>query len=227
MPAAAARAAARPSAARPRPRRPQPRRSIAGGEGRDGRRGDGRGRDRGAQLGHPAGATARPRRSRSPREEGRGQRLARLARGEQRDARPRASELVEAAKSGDPRAFEALVKRYRHRIFALALHMTGSPATPTTSRRTRSSAPTRTSTGSRVERVLHLALPHRAEPGAQRPPRSHPTPHPGPRQSARHRRRRGRLGRQSAPRDGAARDLRLPRQSVRSPLADCSSRPSR
>lgn len=39
-----------------------------------------------------------------------------------------AHELVEAAKSGDPRAFEALVKRYRHRIFALALHMTGSPS---------------------------------------------------------------------------------------------------
>lgn len=39
-----------------------------------------------------------------------------------------AHELVQAAKSGDPRAFEALVKRYRHRIFALALHMTGSPS---------------------------------------------------------------------------------------------------
>lgn len=39
-----------------------------------------------------------------------------------------AHELVEAARSGDPRAFEALVKRYRHRIFALALHMTGSPS---------------------------------------------------------------------------------------------------
>lgn len=39
-----------------------------------------------------------------------------------------AHDLVEAARSGDPRAFEALVKRYRHRIFALALHMTGSPS---------------------------------------------------------------------------------------------------
>ena len=39
-----------------------------------------------------------------------------------------AEHLVEAAKSGDARAFEALVKRYRHRIFALALHMTGSPS---------------------------------------------------------------------------------------------------
>lgn len=39
-----------------------------------------------------------------------------------------ADELVERARCGDPRAFEALVKRYRHRIFALALHMTGSPS---------------------------------------------------------------------------------------------------
>ncbi|MBN8615483.1 MAG: RNA polymerase sigma factor [Deltaproteobacteria bacterium] len=39
-----------------------------------------------------------------------------------------ADELVEGARRGDPRAFEALVKRYRHRIFALALHMTGSPS---------------------------------------------------------------------------------------------------
>lgn len=37
-----------------------------------------------------------------------------------------ATALVEAAKAGDPRAFEALVRRYRKRIFALALHMTGS-----------------------------------------------------------------------------------------------------
>lgn len=39
-----------------------------------------------------------------------------------------AQQLVEAARRGDPRAFDALVKRYRHRIFALALHMTGSPS---------------------------------------------------------------------------------------------------
>lgn len=39
-----------------------------------------------------------------------------------------AEALVEAARRGDPRAFDALVKRYRHRIFALALHMTGSPS---------------------------------------------------------------------------------------------------
>ena len=39
-----------------------------------------------------------------------------------------AEQLVEAARNGDPRAFEMLVKRYRHRIFALALHMTGSPS---------------------------------------------------------------------------------------------------
>ncbi|UJR82812.1 RNA polymerase sigma factor [Sandaracinus amylolyticus] len=52
-----------------------------------------------------------------------------LAEEESSEARAReAHELVEAAKSGDPRAFEALVKRYRHRIFALALHMTGSPS---------------------------------------------------------------------------------------------------
>ena len=37
-----------------------------------------------------------------------------------------ASALVEAAKSGDPNAFDALVRRYRSRIFALALHLTGS-----------------------------------------------------------------------------------------------------
>lgn len=45
------------------------------------------------------------------------------------DARSRqADALVEAARQGDPRAFEGLVKRYRHRIYALALHMTGSPS---------------------------------------------------------------------------------------------------
>lgn len=37
-----------------------------------------------------------------------------------------ASALVEAAKGGDPQAFDALVRRYRSRIFALALHLTGS-----------------------------------------------------------------------------------------------------
>lgn len=37
-----------------------------------------------------------------------------------------ASALVDAAKSGDKQAFEALVRRYRKRIFALALHITGS-----------------------------------------------------------------------------------------------------
>jgi RNA polymerase sigma-70 factor, ECF subfamily len=37
-----------------------------------------------------------------------------------------ASALVAAAKQGDQRAFEALVLRYRKRIFALALHITGS-----------------------------------------------------------------------------------------------------
>ncbi|HEY8429826.1 MAG TPA: RNA polymerase sigma factor [Sandaracinaceae bacterium] len=37
-----------------------------------------------------------------------------------------ASALVEAAKGGDPAAFDALVRRYRARIFALALHLTGS-----------------------------------------------------------------------------------------------------
>jgi len=34
--------------------------------------------------------------------------------------------LVVQAKAGDKRAFEALVRRYRKRIFALALHITGS-----------------------------------------------------------------------------------------------------
>ncbi len=37
-----------------------------------------------------------------------------------------ANALVEAAKAGDQRAFEALVIRYRKRIFALALHIIGS-----------------------------------------------------------------------------------------------------
>jgi len=34
--------------------------------------------------------------------------------------------LVDGAKRGDPRAFDALVRRYRGRIFALALHLSGS-----------------------------------------------------------------------------------------------------
>jgi RNA polymerase sigma-70 factor (ECF subfamily) len=34
--------------------------------------------------------------------------------------------LVAGAKRGDPRAFDALVRRYRGRIFALALHLSGS-----------------------------------------------------------------------------------------------------
>ncbi len=37
-----------------------------------------------------------------------------------------ASALVDAARAGDQRAFEALVRRYRKRIFALALHLIGS-----------------------------------------------------------------------------------------------------
>lgn len=37
-----------------------------------------------------------------------------------------ATALVAAAKAGDARAFEGLVTRYRKRIFALALHITGS-----------------------------------------------------------------------------------------------------
>src|SRR5262245_32085722 len=37
-----------------------------------------------------------------------------------------ATALVASAKAGDQRAFEALVRRYRKRIFALALHITGS-----------------------------------------------------------------------------------------------------
>ena len=37
-----------------------------------------------------------------------------------------ATALVAAAQAGDQRAFEALVRRYRKRIFALALHITGS-----------------------------------------------------------------------------------------------------
>jgi RNA polymerase sigma-70 factor (ECF subfamily) len=37
-----------------------------------------------------------------------------------------ANMLVAGAKSGDPRAFDELVRRYRGRIFALALHLSGS-----------------------------------------------------------------------------------------------------
>jgi RNA polymerase sigma-70 factor, ECF subfamily len=39
-----------------------------------------------------------------------------------------ASSLVDAAKAGDARAFDELVRRYRPRIFALALHLTGRPS---------------------------------------------------------------------------------------------------
>ncbi|MEM1415046.1 MAG: sigma-70 family RNA polymerase sigma factor [Myxococcota bacterium] len=44
------------------------------------------------------------------------------ARGEEAQA------LVAAAKAGDPRAFEVLYARYRSRIYALALHLTGRPS---------------------------------------------------------------------------------------------------
>lgn len=37
-----------------------------------------------------------------------------------------AARLVAEAKAGDLRAFEELVRRYRHRIYALALHLTGA-----------------------------------------------------------------------------------------------------
>jgi RNA polymerase sigma-70 factor (ECF subfamily) len=37
-----------------------------------------------------------------------------------------ATRLVAGAKGGDPRAFDELVRRYRVRIFALALHLSGS-----------------------------------------------------------------------------------------------------
>lgn len=39
-----------------------------------------------------------------------------------------ATELVEAARSGDRRAFDELVRRYRPRIYAVALHLTGRPS---------------------------------------------------------------------------------------------------
>lgn len=38
-----------------------------------------------------------------------------------------AATLVDAAKKGDQRAFEELFRRYRPRIYALALHLTGNP----------------------------------------------------------------------------------------------------
>src|SRR5947209_5371391 len=37
-----------------------------------------------------------------------------------------ATALVDRAKAGEPAAFDALVRRYRKRIFALALHLSGS-----------------------------------------------------------------------------------------------------
>lgn len=37
-----------------------------------------------------------------------------------------AAQLVSRAKAGEPQAFDALVRRYRKRIFALALHLSGS-----------------------------------------------------------------------------------------------------
>ncbi len=37
-----------------------------------------------------------------------------------------ADALIAAARTGDPRAFDALVRRFRPRIFALALHLSGS-----------------------------------------------------------------------------------------------------
>src|SRR5688572_24629660 len=37
-----------------------------------------------------------------------------------------AAELVSRAKAGDPKAFDDLVRRYRRRIFACALHLSGS-----------------------------------------------------------------------------------------------------
>ncbi len=47
----------------------------------------------------------------------------------EREARGREAEaLVAAAKGGDRRAFDALYARYRPRIFALALHLTGEPS---------------------------------------------------------------------------------------------------
>jgi RNA polymerase sigma-70 factor (ECF subfamily) len=39
-----------------------------------------------------------------------------------------ADALVQAAKAGNPRAFDQLVRRYRPRIYALALHLTGRPS---------------------------------------------------------------------------------------------------
>ncbi len=39
-----------------------------------------------------------------------------------------ATALVDAAKAGDDRAFEELFRRYRPRIYALALHLTGQPS---------------------------------------------------------------------------------------------------
>ena len=55
--------------------------------------------------------------------------VARASREESSETRGReASGSSRPRRAGDPRAFEALVRRYRQRIFALALHMTGSPS---------------------------------------------------------------------------------------------------
>src|SRR5262245_32570430 len=43
-------------------------------------------------------------------------------------ARGEVTQLLERARRGERRAFDELVRRYRQRIFALALHMTGSAA---------------------------------------------------------------------------------------------------
>ena len=58
--------------------------------------------------------------SRAPHLEGSNSRDARL------HEAMRAERLVQAARAREPGAFDALVRRYRPRVFALALHMTGS-----------------------------------------------------------------------------------------------------
>src|ERR1051325_1643082 len=97
-----------------------------------------------------------------------------------------ATALVEAARRGDEKAFDALVRRYRKRIYALALHMTRSA-----------------SEADDIAQEVFLKA-HRA------PRRGHD------RRPASRARRRSRCARQSRPRSRAAPNLQPPAPRARS-----------